>query len=83
MNLKKNDIIKITSIPESIAEMPQETIDIFNKCLGKKFRLADIEIDPSPQLLRIEVCWETTGSMTEQLDTIWIEPEFVEKISTR
>ena len=77
--IKEKDIVTITAVPQEIEGMPEETIDIFAKCVGKSFPVSEIEDEQGYPLFRIEVNEEVSGTMKDYLDTIWIEEKYLKK----
>jgi hypothetical protein len=69
------DKVRLVQLPASIlaGNAHEETLTVFRKCLGKKFRVADFN----------EVGWAElhVGSVTKKrCETIWVEQELLEKV---
>lgn len=71
------DQIRIKTIPPDVSKMPQETREIFDLCLGNTF-----EIQGFDQYGHLEL-WvgHMRHAATEPfVESIWIEPAFVELV---
>lgn len=73
---KPGDAVRIVTIPP-LTGMPAETIALFNACLGKCFPVT--AIGPYGHL-EIEVSREFQNAFADQTDSVWIEPDCVEKL---
>ena len=70
------DSVKIAKMPK-LDGMPKETVDLFRQCIGRRFSVAGIS---SYGHLEIEIRTELTGAFRNKNDTIWIEPDCVERL---
>ncbi len=75
---KVGDRVRITAIPPDVPQyMPEETREVFRRCLGKVFTVRDID-----QHGRLEL-WVKNGRDRKRIgraDIIWIEPEYAEVV---
>ena len=77
--MKTGDRVKLIGIPSGVKNDAElQTLALFEKCLGKTFLVADIEIVPglSQPLAKLDV-----GQVVEEptyMHTIWVEEEYLE-----
>lgn len=74
MPVSVGDRVRILAIPPDIARMPEETREVFRRCLGRVFTVREID-----QWGHLEL-WVKDGRDRKRIvgaDTIWIEPEYV------
>ena len=71
------DVVTIKRIPSSIKDLPVETQRVFNLCIGKSYPVQ--EIDRCGHL-ELEVGNDVDKKVGGFMNTIWIEPEFVESV---
>jgi hypothetical protein len=77
--VKVGDTVKLIGIPTGLPDDEElQTRSLFQKCLGKSFRIADLEtVEGLPhKLVKLNV-----GHMLRKgdyLDSIWVEPECLE-----
>jgi phage tail tube protein FII len=63
------DWVRLTEIPDGISKMPEETQVVFEKALGKTFRIEEfneyglVELDLTKKVAKF--------------NTIWVEPHFL------
>ncbi len=72
--MKVGDKVRITGFPPSLPDNDMGTRKLFELCLGREFAVAGFE----GKLLELHV-GELVGEPS-YMQTIWIEPEFVEVI---
>jgi hypothetical protein len=78
-DIEKGDMIRIISIPPDLDDRAGiGTPQVFEAALGKTFRVEEIS---EHGLLELVVSERHPSSDTYQSDTIWIEPDFVEKVN--
>ena len=78
-SLKVGDAVRVLRVPPSVDEqMPEETRQIFRRCVGQILR-----VDGFDDYGHLELNVRDDGSQcTDHCGhTIWIEPEFVEHVS--
>ncbi len=78
---KVGDTVRVLRVPPSVEEqMPEETLQIFLHCVGRVLR-----VDGFGRYGHLELNVKDDGS--QSLDycdhTIWIESEFVERVSSK
>ena len=75
---KPGDWVRIIEIPPNLADdEDMKTRTLFQMCVGKIFRVEDVEQTEGPLLLELHV-----GRMLGRenyTEVIWIEPEYVER----
>ncbi len=72
---KVGDWITVTQIPAGLKDTPGlETKTVFERALGKRFRVKALD---ERGLLELLVARKRSPNGVWDLDTIWIEPEFV------
>ena len=78
-DIEKGDMVRVTRIPPDLGDRAGiGTPQVFEAALGKIFRVQDIT---EHGLLELVVAERHPSSDTYESDTIWIEPDFVEKVS--
>ena len=75
--MKAGDRVRITGLPPGLRDNEMRTKEIFELCLGRVFPIVDFD---DYGLLELHV-GEVVGE-PDCLQTIWIEPEFVEVVET-
>ncbi len=72
------DRVRMTAIPPDVLQdMPDETREVFRRCLGKVFTMRDIDEHGHLEL------WVKDGRDRKRVvgaDIIWVEPEYVEVV---
>jgi len=77
--VKVGDTVRLIGIPPGLSDDDElQTRSLFEKCLGKSFRIVDLETVEglSYKLVKVNV-----GHMlgeSDYLDSIWVEPEYLE-----
>ena len=76
--IRKGDMVRVVGIPPDLDDRAGiGTADVFESALGRTFRVEAIA-----QYGHLELVVHQTGTGSGYTsDTIWIEPEFVEKVS--
>jgi hypothetical protein len=77
--VKVGDTVKLISIPAGLSDDEEmQTRSLFEKCLGKSFRIIDLEtVEGLPyQLIKLNV-GHVLGK-SEYLESIWVEPEHLQ-----
>ncbi len=74
--IKPGDIVEFAKMPGWVAEMPEETQRVFGACLGKCFRVAELD--------RNGVCILDVSELIDPIfrgtgNDIRLEPEFLKK----
>jgi hypothetical protein len=78
-SFKVSDLIRVVRIPSDLHDAAGiGTPEVFPKALGNTFRIEGF--DEHGHLEQV-VAERKTSEETYTSDTIWIEPEFVEKVS--
>jgi hypothetical protein len=75
-DIKPGDGVRIVKIPALIG-MPAETISLFKACLGRSFPVT--AIGPYEHL-EIEIARDFQNGFSGRTDSIWVEPDCVEKL---
>jgi hypothetical protein len=63
------DWIRLSEIPPEISQMPEETQVVFEKALGKTFRIEDFNEYGHAEL--------DLSKKVAKFNTIWVEPHFL------
>ncbi|NJL19618.1 MAG: hypothetical protein HC895_00425 [Leptolyngbyaceae cyanobacterium SM1_3_5] len=72
------DRVRILQIPPQVLEkMPQESIEIFKRCAGQILRIDDLN---DIGWLELNVMDDGSQAPNYCYHTIWIEPEYVERV---
>jgi hypothetical protein len=69
--------VRMTAIPPDVERTPEETQDVFRRCLGKVFTVRNID-----EYGHLEL-WVKNGRDRKRIvgaDIIWIEPEYPEYV---
>jgi hypothetical protein len=77
--MKVGDTVRLIGIPPGLPDDEElQTRSLFEKCLGKSFRIIDLEtVEGLPyQLIKLNV-GQVLGK-SDYLDSIWVEPEYLE-----
>ncbi len=73
--LQPGDHVRMTAIPPDVLQyMPEETREVFQRCLGKAFTVRNIDEHGHLEL------WVKNGRDRKRIvgaDIIWVEPEYV------
>ncbi len=73
------DRVRMTTIPPDVLQyMPEETQEVFRRCLGNVFTVREIDQHGHLEL------WVKNGRNRKRIvsaDIIWIEPEYVEVVA--
>jgi hypothetical protein len=78
-NFKVGDLIRVVKIPSDLHDAAGiGTPEVFQRVLGKTFRVEGLG---EYGHLELVVAEHKASQDTYTSDTIWIEPEFVEKVS--
>ena len=78
-SFKIGDRVRVVLVPPMVEkEMPPETIGLFERCVGRVLR-----VDGFDEHGHLELNVANDGSQAPDYSqhTIWIEPEFVEKVA--
>ena len=76
---KVGDLIRVVRIPADLHDAAGiGTPEVFQRALGKTFRIEGLDDHGHLELVVAE---HKASEATHTSDTIWIEPEFVEKVS--
>ena len=76
--MKTGDRIRVVNIPSDLPDNELRTAEIFRRCLGRIFPVVEMVEVEGREFLKLEVgdaCGEAPC-----MQTIWIEPEFVELV---
>jgi hypothetical protein len=77
---KIGDKIRVIAVPPLVIEqMPEETIKLFQKCVGQELRI--VGFNEEYELLEFHVEDDGAQSKEDTNHTIWLEPEYVEMVS--
>ncbi len=77
-NFKVGDLIRVVKIPSGLHDAARiGTPEVFQRALGKTFRIEGLDEHGHLELVVAE---HKASEETYASDTIWIEPEFVEKV---
>ena len=75
---KPGDWVKVVGVPPNLADDEEmKTRKLFEMCVGKIFRIEDVERTEGPMLLELHV-GHVLGRQS-YCEVIWIEPEHVER----
>ena len=78
-DIGKGDMVRVIGIPSDLDDRAGiGTPQVFEAALGKTFRVEDVS---EQGLLELVVAARHPSTDTYESDTIWIEPNFVEKVS--
>ena len=80
--MKVGDTVRLIGIPPGLSDDDElRTRSLFEKCLGKSFRIVELETVEglSYKLVKLNV-GQVLGK-SDYLDSIWVEPEYL-KIET-
>ena len=79
-NPKVGDLVRVVKIPPALSNSAGiDTPGVFERALGKTFRVDTISQHGHLELVVAE---RMLSKSTYESDTIWIEPEFVELVSS-
>jgi hypothetical protein len=77
---KAGDLVRVVKIPPALSDSAGiGTPGVFERALGKTFRVDTVSQHGHLQLVVAE---RRPSQTTYESDTIWIEPEFVEPVSS-
>ncbi|HYY36074.1 MAG TPA: hypothetical protein VE867_06850 [Candidatus Binatia bacterium] len=78
-DIRAGDMVRVIAIPPDLDDRARiDTPQMFQSALGKTFRVEGISEHGHLELVVAE---RTPSADTYESDTIWIEAEFVEKVS--
>ena len=78
---KPGDWVRIVGVPPNLTdEEPMKTRTLFEACLGKIFRIEDVEETDGLRFIKLDV--GHVRGHERYLESIWIEPEFVESVGS-
>jgi hypothetical protein len=79
-NFKVGDLVRVVKIPPALSDSAGiGTPEVFERALGKTFRVDTVGQHGHLELVVAE---RRPTKSTYESDTIWIEPEFVEPVSS-
>jgi hypothetical protein len=75
--MKIGDRVRVVKIPSGLQEGELKTRTVFRKCIGRIFKVEGFQ----HELIELNV-GRAVGKAS-YMETIWIEPEFLEKVTSR